>query len=203
MKVFFGGSAAIAGALLLSSFLIFVPTSIAEPLQQPEKAQNSVAEQKKKENTFEQVKLSDSVLAAKELKDGAEIAEAVPVEKAAPVAVITANTTENQPAAAPATFTATAYSLYGRTASGSGVRKGIVAADRSVLPIGTKVRIEAGSYTGEYEVCDTGGAVHGKRIDVWVPSSREAMRFGRRHVKLTVLSYPKRATAATRRAQHN
>jgi len=29
--------------------------------------------------------------------------------------------------------------------------------------------------------------VRGKRIDIWTPSSREAMRFGRRTVKLTVL----------------
>jgi 3D (Asp-Asp-Asp) domain-containing protein len=31
--------------------------------------------------------------------------------------------------------------------------------------------------------------VRGKHIDIWTPSSREAMRFGRRPVKLTVLSY--------------
>jgi 3D (Asp-Asp-Asp) domain-containing protein len=30
--------------------------------------------------------------------------------------------------------------------------------------------------------------VRGKRIDIWTPTSREAMRFGRRTVKLTVLS---------------
>ena len=28
----------------------------------------------------------------------------------------------------------------------------------------------------------------GKRIDIWTPSTREAMRFGRRTVKLTILS---------------
>ena len=54
-------------------------------------------------------------------------------------------------------------------------------------------------YSGEYLVADTGGAVRGKRIDIWTPSSREAMRFGRRTVKLTVLSFgPKRSTARRR-----
>ena len=84
-------------------------------------------------------------------------------------------------------FEATAYSLHGRTASGAAPSTGMIAADPRVLPIGSRVRIEAGSYTGEYVVADTGGAVKGKRIDIWTPSSREAMRFGRRTVKLTVL----------------
>jgi 3D (Asp-Asp-Asp) domain-containing protein len=86
------------------------------------------------------------------------------------------------------TYTATAYSLRGRTASGSGVRRGIIAADRRVLPLGTRVRLEAGSYSGEYLVADTGGAVRGRKIDIWVPHTSEAMRFGRRPVKLTVLT---------------
>jgi 3D (Asp-Asp-Asp) domain-containing protein len=85
------------------------------------------------------------------------------------------------------TFTATAYSLRGRTASGAPTTQGIIAADPRVLPLGSRVRIEAGSYSGEYLVADTGGAVRGKRIDIWTPSSRDAMRFGKRAVKLTVL----------------
>jgi len=51
------------------------------------------------------------------------------------------------------------------------------------------VRIEAGMWSGNYTVADTGGAIRGKRIDVWVPTTREAFGFGRRKVKLTVLSY--------------
>ena len=88
----------------------------------------------------------------------------------------------------PASYVATAYSLRGRTASGLPVSKGVIAADPRVLPLGSRVRLEAGSYSGEYLVADTGGLVRGRRIDIWTPSSREAMRFGRRTVKLTVLS---------------
>ena len=96
-------------------------------------------------------------------------------------------------------FEATAYSLRGRTASGAPATTGVIAADPRVLPIGSRVRIEAGTYTGEYIVADTGGAVKGKRIDIWTPSSREAMRFGRRTVKLTVLHLGgKRGTKSTR-----
>ena len=89
----------------------------------------------------------------------------------------------------PTNYVATAYSLRGRTASGRYVAKGLIAADPRHLPLGSRVRLDAGAYSGEYLVADTGSLVRGKRIDIWTPSTREAMRFGRRTVKLTVLSY--------------
>jgi len=93
-------------------------------------------------------------------------------------------------AAGPATsYLATAYSLKGRTASGRMVSRGLIAADPRVLPLGSRVRVEHPGYSGEYLVADTGGAIRGRHIDIWIPSSREAMRFGKRTVKLTVLSY--------------
>ena len=88
----------------------------------------------------------------------------------------------------PTNYVATAYSLRGRTASGRPVAKGLIAADPRHLPLGSRVRLQAGAYSGEYLVADTGSLVRGRRIDIWTPSSREAMRFGRRTVKLTVLS---------------
>lgn len=88
----------------------------------------------------------------------------------------------------PTNYVATAYSLRGRTASGRLVAKGLIAADPRHLPLGSRVRVEAGAYSGEYLVADTGSLVRGRRIDIWIPTSREAMRFGRRTVKLTVLS---------------
>ena len=87
------------------------------------------------------------------------------------------------------TYTATAYSLRGRTASGRPVARGLIAADPSVLPLGTRVRLEAGSLSGEYLVADTGGAVRGRKIDIWTPTAREAVQFGRRAIKLTVLEF--------------
>jgi 3D (Asp-Asp-Asp) domain-containing protein len=76
------------------------------------------------------------------------------------------------------------------------VSKGIIAADPRYLPLGSRVRLQAGNYSGEYVVADTGSMVRGRRIDIWTPTSREAMRFGRRLVKLTVLSLPGRRRAA-------
>jgi 3D (Asp-Asp-Asp) domain-containing protein len=98
--------------------------------------------------------------------------------------------------APPTTYIATAYSLRGRTASGKMVAKGVIAADPRHLPLGSRVRITAGTYSGDYLVADTGGMIRGRRIDIWTPSSRDAMRFGRRPVKLTVLSWGGKRRAA-------
>jgi 3D (Asp-Asp-Asp) domain-containing protein len=81
-------------------------------------------------------------------------------------------------------FSATAYCLRGRTASGGSVRRGIVAADPRVLPLGTRINIDAGSYSGSYTVADTGGAIRGRKLDIWVANCSEARRFGRRNVSV-------------------
>ncbi|MDQ6787325.1 MAG: 3D domain-containing protein [Acidobacteriota bacterium] len=84
-------------------------------------------------------------------------------------------------------FRATAYCLQGRTAIGSGVRRGIVAADPRVLPLGTRIQISAGSYSGTYTVADTGGAIKGRILDIWVPSCTEANRFGRKNITVSIV----------------
>jgi 3D (Asp-Asp-Asp) domain-containing protein len=100
------------------------------------------------------------------------------------------DTADDNLVAGPATnYLATAYSLRGRTASGRMVSRGLIAADPRILPLGSRVRVEHPGYSGEYLVADTGGAIRGRHIDIWIPSSSEAMRFGKRTVKLTVLSY--------------
>ena len=96
-------------------------------------------------------------------------------------------------------YVATAYSLRGKTASGRMVSRGLIAADPRVLPLGSRVRLDYPGYSGEYLVADTGGLIKGRRIDIWIPTSREAMRFGRRTVKLTVLSYPPKRAKRTAR----
>lgn len=95
---------------------------------------------------------------------------------------------ENKTVSESRAFRATAYCLQGRTAVGGSVRRGIVAADPRVLPLGTRIQLSAGSYSGTYTVADTGGAVRGRVLDVWVPSCAEAVRFGRKNVTVSVLA---------------
>lgn len=87
-------------------------------------------------------------------------------------------------------FIATAYSVEGTGASGKWSHPGTVAADRSVLPLNSRIRIYgAGRYSGDYTVEDTGGKVDGQHIDVYMPSRAEAKKFGRQRVKVVVLKY--------------
>lgn len=86
-------------------------------------------------------------------------------------------------------FTATAYCKGTTTASGVNVRNGIAAADPSLLPIGSVIRIEelGKKYDGIYTVMDTGPKVQGRHVDVYLWSCYEALEIGRRPMKLTVL----------------
>ena len=95
-----------------------------------------------------------------------------------------------------ATFEVTAYSLHGRTAAGTRARPGIVAADPTVLPLGSQVHIlYAGAYSGVYRVEDTGRAIRGRRLDVYIANHAEAKRFGRRRLSVEI---PTRTAAALR-----
>ena len=87
-------------------------------------------------------------------------------------------------------FIATAYSVEGTGASGKWSHPGTVAADRTVLPLNSRIRIYgAGRYSGDYTVEDTGGKVDGHHIDVYMPSQAEAKKFGRQRVKVLILKY--------------
>ena len=63
-----------------------------------------------------------------------------------------------------------------------------MAADPDVLPLGSRIRVhDAGAYSGVYTVLDTGPAVQGREIDIYVPNLAEAKRFGRQRVRVEIL----------------
>lgn len=97
-------------------------------------------------------------------------------------------------------FEATAYTAYcdtgctGVTATGYDVSntiykdgKRIIAADPSVMPLGTNVIVTSsdGNYF-EAVVEDTGGDIRGNRVDILVESVEEAKQFGRQSVEIEV-----------------
>ena len=171
VKSIFSGSAIVCTALLSGSLIITARSSSAEPL--PPQDQQQIQKQ-----------------ATSDVATAVGIATTSDDIQKGSLGEVAADRMEEQSfVAPPASYVATAYSLRGKTASGRVVSKGLIAADPRFLPLGSKVKLEAGNYSGEYLVADTGGMVRGRRIDIWTPTSREAMRFGRRTVKLTVLSW--------------
>jgi 3D (Asp-Asp-Asp) domain-containing protein len=85
-------------------------------------------------------------------------------------------------------YIATAYSVSGTTASGEHTQRNIVAADPSILPLGSIIKIEhAGPYSGEYVVADTGPKIVGRKLDIYIPSTQAAMKFGKKRVSVKVI----------------
>ena len=84
-------------------------------------------------------------------------------------------------------FEATAYCDHGITFSGVYVQRGIVAGDPHVLPIGSIIEVEAGSYSGVFSVMDTGRLIKGRIIDIFIPDYEEAIQFGRQQVTVKVI----------------
>jgi 3D (Asp-Asp-Asp) domain-containing protein len=86
-------------------------------------------------------------------------------------------------------FQATAYCSNGITKSGVVVAPGHVAADPTVIPLGSMIYVESPLMGGIYQVLDTGKLVKGKIIDIFIPNYERCMHFGRRMVKVKVLRY--------------
>jgi 3D (Asp-Asp-Asp) domain-containing protein len=86
-------------------------------------------------------------------------------------------------------FHATAYCKGTTTASGTTVRTGIAAADPRLLPVGSVIQVDSLSprYNGIYTVMDTGPAVQGREIDIYMWNCNEALQLGRRKMQVTVL----------------
>ena len=173
MKAFLSRSALIAAALLFGLIVFSAKPSIAEtllfPFQQKDKDLTQPNPQKEPVSPREILRKAEAEDSLTDTKVSSTLVRIRPPSGKA--------LRRNRSADGPATnYVATAYSLRGKTASGRMVSKGIIAADPRVLPLGSRVSLEVPGYHGEYLVADTGGMIRGRRIDIWIPSSREAMR---------------------------
>ncbi len=80
---------------------------------------------------------------------------------------------------------------YGITRSGTKARPGTVAVDPKVIPLGTKLYIQSldGSVDYGFAIAeDTGGAIKGNKIDLFYEDTSIASRYGRKKVKVYILS---------------
>lgn len=91
------------------------------------------------------------------------------------------------------TVSSTAYTAYckgcsGITRTGINLKKNpgakVIAVDPKVIPLGTKVWVEGYGYA---VAGDTGGAIKGKKIDVFIPDRNKALKWGRKNVKIKIL----------------
>lgn len=71
----------------------------------------------------------------------------------------------------------------GQTASGTKAKKGTIAADTSVFPFGTKMKIPG---YGSGVVEDRGGAIKGHKIDLFFRTHQQALVWGRQMVTIEV-----------------
>lgn len=88
------------------------------------------------------------------------------------------------------TMSASGYSAYdtgnsNRTCNGNFVRKGLVAVDPSVIPLGTRLYISGYGYA---IADDIGGSIKGNYIDLAFDSHNEALQFGRQKVTVFILN---------------
>ncbi|MCO4850531.1 LysM peptidoglycan-binding and 3D domain-containing protein [Bacillus vallismortis] len=102
--------------------------------------------------------------------------------------------TNHQEASKELTVTATAYTandggISGVTATGIDLNKNpnakVIAVDPNVIPLGSKVYVEG---YGEATAGDTGGAIKGNKIDVFVPNKSDASNWGVKTVNVKILN---------------
>jgi 3D (Asp-Asp-Asp) domain-containing protein len=76
----------------------------------------------------------------------------------------------------------TAYCLTRtQTRRGRYVRAGIVATDPRLFPLARYIELYEGRrYLGRFLIDDTGRLIKGNKIDIWMPTCREARLWGRR-----------------------
>jgi 3D (Asp-Asp-Asp) domain-containing protein/LysM repeat protein len=86
-------------------------------------------------------------------------------------------------------YTASCEGCSGITATGINLKTNpnakVISVDPTVIPLGSKVYVEG---YGEAIAGDTGGAIKGKRIDVFFPSQQDAINFGVKQLKVTILN---------------
>ncbi|WP_341356408.1 3D domain-containing protein [Rossellomorea sp. y25] len=89
--------------------------------------------------------------------------------------------------------TATAYTAYcegciGITKTGVDLIENpdarVIAVDPSVIPLGSKVYVEGYGYS---RAEDTGGAIKGKRIDIYMEKEKDALKYGVQDVKVKII----------------
>jgi len=142
---------------------------------------------------------TDLILAGESLAIKASAAKPKP-KTSERVATKASSTAKTKPVSTPTngsgrtlTMRATAYTAYcegcsGITANGTDIRSNpnlkVIAVDPRVIPLGSRVWVEG---YGEAIAADTGGAIKGNKIDVFIPTEGQAIQWGVKTVTVKIL----------------
>ncbi|PGK32313.1 peptidoglycan-binding protein [Priestia megaterium] len=157
---------------------------------QTAQAQQEQAAQEQTQKEQEQAQVAQAQAAQEQAQKEQEQAQAAAQEQAAQQQQ---QQSQQQASGKSMTVEATAYTANcagcsGTTATGVNLKSNpnqrVIAVDPSVIPLGSKVYVEG---YGQAVAADTGGAIKGNRIDVFVSSDSAAQDWGRRSVKITVI----------------
>ncbi|UOE57686.1 3D domain-containing protein [Cytobacillus oceanisediminis] len=121
-------------------------------------------------------------------KPEAESKPAAEAEAEAPAESANKETAQNVLSMEATAYTADCEGCSGITATGINLKENpdqkVISVDPNVIPLGTKVHVEG---YGNAVAGDTGGAIKGNKIDIFMPSQEDAINFGRKTVKVTIL----------------
>lgn len=158
------------------------------------KAAEKAAREQAAKEAEEKVKREAAEKAAKEK------AQRVAAQQKAQASSQQASQSSNASAGEWMTFNATAYTAYctgcsGITANGHDLRKSlykdgrlVVATDRSVIPMGTKLELKYPNGTiVQATAQDTGGAIKGRKIDIAHATKEQAYAFGRKNIQVRIV----------------
>lgn len=71
------------------------------------------------------------------------------------------------------------------TYTGHKCKWGVIAVDKNVIPLYTKVYIP--QFDMVFVALDTGSAIRGNKIDIWMPTRKQALEWGIKTIDIVVL----------------
>jgi len=103
--------------------------------------------------------------------------------------VVNAQAKDKQDHASAVNVSVRASCTSGKTQLGTETKEGTAAADPGVFPLGSRVQVEGltGGHDGTYTVSDTGRAIKGQALDIFIADCAAAKRFGRQKARVRVL----------------
>ncbi|MDE5415457.1 LysM peptidoglycan-binding and 3D domain-containing protein [Alkalihalobacterium chitinilyticum] len=163
------------------------PSSVPdEPVQEKAVSEEPMKEESNKEETIKEEPVKEETIKEDPVKEEPAAEEAMKEEEVA------SKPASDDNVAMELTMTATAYTASCEGCSGitsTGINlidnpdKKVISVDPSVIPLGSKVYVEG---YGHAIAGDTGGAIQGNKIDIFIPNKQDAINWGVQEVNVKV-----------------